>query len=302
MTATSDKARNLRLERLQRMLDEELTQPPAALETLLSELSLGETRADDWKALHIAATRDNQEVELGTAYQKVLTRHRLRTFDPDLQARVLLHAADFFQGMLGDDELAIEFLERILEVVPDHEEAFDRLDRRRQREGDKRKLVDLYALVARRPLIPVERLASRVVDLLIVPLPADAPLKDETCRRLLALVPSRPKLMNIVYDHCKRTSRRALGRRLREQALEAENLPEQARVELQRGLLECYLEEGVPPESAIEHAEFLLTRDPSDNVAARAAQKLLRVPAVASRAAAMLKDRRLSSRPPPRES
>jgi len=301
MTATSDKARALRLERLRKMLDEELTQAPAALEALLNELSLGESRADDWQALHVAASRDDKEVELGTAYQKGLTRHRLRAFEPELQARVLLHAADFFQGMLGDVEVAGEFLERILEVVPDHAEAFERLDRRRQAEGDKRKLVDLYALVARRPPVPVERLASRVVDLLIIPLPADTPLKDETCRRLLALVPARPKLLSIVYDHCKKTSRRALGRSLREQALEIENLSEEALVELRRGMLECYLEEGVPPASAIEHAELLLTRDPNDSVAARAAQKLLRVPAVASRAAAMLKDRRLSSRPPPKE-
>ncbi len=301
MTATSDKARAQRLERLRKMLDEQLTQPPAALEALLSELSLGESRAEDWQALHVAATRDDREVELGTAYQKVLTRHRLRAFEADQQTRVLLHAVDFFESTLGDVELALEFFERILEVVPDHAVAFDRLDQARKAAGDKLKLVELYALVARCPPVPAERLAGRVIDLLIVPLPAGQALKDETCRRLLDLVPARPKLMNVVYDHCKRTRRQALGRKLREQALEAENLSEEASVELRRGLLECYLEDGVPPASAIEHAELLLTRDPQDMVAAQAAQKLLRVPEVASRAAAVLKDRRLSSRPPPRD-
>jgi hypothetical protein len=299
MTATSDKARTLRLERLQKMLTEHLAQAPAALETLLGELSLGEARAEDWAALHVAAARDDKEIELGTAYQKGLTRHRLKTFEPDLQARVLLHAADFFRDTLGDADLADSFLERVLEVVPDHSVAFDRLDQSRKALGDKRRLVDLYALVARRPPIAVERLAARVVDLLIVPLPADTPLADETCRRLLALVPAKPKLIGIVYDHCKKTGRRSLGRDLRERALEAEGLPESAVVEMQRGLLECYLEEGNPPAEAIQQTEVLLNRDPGDLVAVRAAQKLLRVPAVASRAAALLKDRRLSSRPPP---
>ena len=191
MTATTDKARAMRLERLEKMLTEHLNQPPAALETLLGELSLGEPRLEDWKALHVAAGRDEKEIELGTAYQKVLTRHRMRTFEPALQARVLMHAADFFAGILGDIELAHEFLERVLEVMPDHAEAFDRLERSRKLTGDKRRIVDLYALVARQPPVPVERLAGRVVDLLIVPLPADSPLGDETCRRLLAMIPAR---------------------------------------------------------------------------------------------------------------
>jgi len=301
MTSVSDKGRSLRLERLQKMLDERLTQPPAALETLLTELSLGEPRIEDWKALHVAATRDDKEIELGTAYQKVLTRHRMRTFEPDLQAHVLLNAAEYFEGTLGDTELALDLLERVLEVVPDHAQTFERLERTRKEAGDKRRLVDLYALVARRPPVPVERLASRVVSLVIVPLPVDMPLSDETCRRLLAMVSAQPKLVGILYDHCKKTGRRALGRELREKSLGLANLPESALVDLRRGLLECYLEEGVPPATAIEHAEALLNRDPSDMTAVRAAEKLLRVPAVASRAAAVLRDRRLSSRPPARD-
>jgi len=301
MTSVSDKGRSLRLERLQKMLNEQLSQPPAALETLLTELSLGEPRIEDWKALHVAATRDEKEIELGTAYQKVLTRHRMRALEPELQAQVLLNAAEFFESALGDTELALDFLERVLEVVPDHAQAFDRLERNRKAAGDKRRLVDLYALVARRPPIAIERLASRVVSLVIIPLPADMPLSDDTCRRLLAMVPAQPKIVSILYDHCNKTGRRALGRELREKSLELANLPENALVDLRRGLLQCYLEEGVPPATAIEHAEGLLNRDPSDMTAVRAAEKLLRVPEVASRAAAVLRDRRLSSRPPARD-
>lgn len=303
MTEIRDKARALRLERLAKMLSERLTQAPAALEILLDELGRGELRPQDWDALHGAAARDGQEIELGTAYQKVLTRHRMAAFTPEIQARVLLQAATFFQGILGDTELAEQFLERVLEVHPSHAEAFDRLERRRRTANDRRGLVRLYSLVASAPPIPVSQIATRVTNELLVPLPAATPLSDETCRRLLLLVPLNLRLLDLLDEHCKSSGRSPLGCELRERVLANPELPEAAFVPQRRRLLERYLEGGNPPPQALDYAEQLLARSPNEAVALQAVDKLLRVPAVATRAAALLRDRRLSGRssnPPPR--
>jgi len=300
MVDTRDKARALRLERLAKMLAEGLTHAPAALETLLDELGRGEPRADDWEALHVAAARDDQAVALGDAYRKALTPHRMRALTPEQQGVVLMHAVDFFQGILGDVASAEGFLERVLEVVPEHLEAFDRLERRRKAADDRRGLIHLYALVAGRSVASPAQLAARVADLMIMPLPAKTPLLDETCRRLLPLVPLHPRLLDLIDEHCQATGRAALGCELRATLLERTELPEEAALPMRRRLLERYLEKGSLPPAAIEHAEALLARSAGDPVALEAADKLLRVREVASRAAALLKDARMLSRPPAR--
>jgi hypothetical protein len=116
MTETANQ-RDQRLARLRRELAERLEDPAAAIETLLHELEHGDLLAFEWEGLHVAAERDDKEVELGTAYQQVLTRPRLHRLDPPQRVRVLMHAADFFQGILGDADLAWTFLQRVLRVA-----------------------------------------------------------------------------------------------------------------------------------------------------------------------------------------
>jgi hypothetical protein len=301
MTDTREKARALRLERLAKMLSERLTHAAAALETLVDELGRGEARLAEWESLHVAAARDDQAAELGDAYRKLLSPHRMRALAPALQAEVLLHAAGFFQGILGDVASAELFLERVLEVVPEHAEALDRLERRRRATDDRRGLIRLYALVAGHAAVPIEQLAARIADLLLVPLPQRTPLADDTCRRLLPLIPFHPRLLDLLDAHCQATGRSALGCELREQALASAEVTGELEVAMRRRLLERYLEHGSIPPAAIDHAEALIARVPGDSVAMQAADRLLRARDVASRAAALLKDARsLSRRPPPR--
>jgi hypothetical protein len=66
-------------------------------------------------------------------------------------------------------------------------------------------------------------------------------------------------------------------------------------------LLQRLLKAGKVPAEAIEHAERLLIHDPDDQVALQAADKLLGVRSVASRAASLLRDSRLSRSRPPRK-
>src|SRR6476620_7502794 len=102
MPDPAEKARPLRLERLRSMLDKQLSQPPAALETLMSELRIGEAQPHLWEGLHAAAARDGKEAEMASAYRKFATDRRLKQLPADVHAEVLMHAADFFQGVMGD--------------------------------------------------------------------------------------------------------------------------------------------------------------------------------------------------------
>ena len=217
MTQNPDPTRSQRLLRLRQALAEHLDDPSAAIETLLDELEDGALRTSDWDGLHVAAERDDKEVELGTAYQRSLTRPRLKRLDPTQQVRVLMHAADFFQGILGDTELARTFLRRVLEVDPDNEEAFDRLERAYRALGDARELIHLYALVAQNPPLPSDQLGTRVAQL-IGTLPSWMALSEEVCNRLLALVPASPQLFAALRDNCQATGRHHLAQSLRERA------------------------------------------------------------------------------------
>src|SRR5690242_6851951 len=102
MLSTNEKARTLRLQRLRTMLSERLENPAMALETLLSELSGGEAQPELWEGLHSAAVRDGVEADLAAAYGKITSPRRLQQLTPAAHADVLVHAADFHQGVLGD--------------------------------------------------------------------------------------------------------------------------------------------------------------------------------------------------------
>ena len=214
MNEPANPQRASRLARLRQMLGERLVDPTAALETLLDELEHGDLHRDQWEALHVAAERDDKEVELGTAYQQLLTRPRLGRLELPQQVRVLMHAADFFQGILGDAELARAFLHRVLESDPDHVEAFDRLERAFRTQADTRALIQLYALVARNPPLPPARIAERAAEL-ISTLPEWMALSEDVCSRLLAVAPESPTLLDVICQHCTRTGRSHLAQALR---------------------------------------------------------------------------------------
>jgi hypothetical protein len=69
--------------------------------------------------------------------------------------------------------------------------------------------------------------------------------------------------------------------------------------DLQRRLVDLYVGDAKTPASAIDHVEALLALDPSDAAMRKAAQRLLSVREVASRAASALQGARRSTMPPP---
>src|SRR5438309_11154081 len=102
MSDTAAKARGIRLERLRSMLEKDLGNPRAALEVLMSELRIGEPQPTLWEQFHIAAVRNGKEAELADAYRKMAIDRRLKQPPPSTYAEFLMHAADFFQGVVGD--------------------------------------------------------------------------------------------------------------------------------------------------------------------------------------------------------
>src|SRR5215510_5059024 len=102
MSATADKARALRLQRLNSMLEQRLDNCAAALEFLISEILAKAPQPELWEKLHGAADRDQMEIELAAAYANVTSARRMHQLEPWAQAAVLMHAADFHQGVVGD--------------------------------------------------------------------------------------------------------------------------------------------------------------------------------------------------------
>jgi hypothetical protein len=280
------------------MLDGRLDQPAAALEVLIGELEIGESQTASWEKLHTVAGRDGLEQQIGDAYNRAASSQRMKRLAARAQAEFFMHAADYFQGIRGDNATSESYLEKTLRAVPGHAEAFMRLEPRIDSAYDPRRAAELYAGAAQNPPIPSTTLATKAMHKILL-LTADTPLSDDACRALVVLVPANTRLVRVLESHCRQTNRAALACAIMEDAILDPDLPEEALQELRYRIIELYLGEAATPASAIPHVEELLKRDPADAVAKKAAEKLLGTRAVASRAAGVLQTARRQSMPPP---
>ena len=294
-SATAEKARGQRLQRLQLSIDRCLEHPDAALETLLSELQFGQPHPESWEGLHAAAARDGKERDLDRAYEKITLDRRLRQLKPDERACVLLHAADFSLGIVGNGDAAEGFLWRVLEAVSDHAEAFARLERRFTAANDRVRLAELYALVAAKPSKPPAALAKAALETISL-LPSQSAIANEACQKLLVLLPVCQALLGALEAHCRKTSRFELACDLLEKSLEGSPLSKVELTERRRRLIDLYIGDAKTPEKALKHIEDLLNQDPSDPQARASAERLLRSPHVCTQAAAALQAARQNAR------
>src|SRR5689334_9593353 len=125
---TKAKASVARLQRLAPMLDHRLEDAAHAFELLVSEAQGGALHPDLWEKLHAAAVRDDRVEPLVAAYLQLAQGKRLRSLPAEAQAGILMHGAELVQGVLGNGDLAAKLYESLLDVVPDHAEAFTRLE------------------------------------------------------------------------------------------------------------------------------------------------------------------------------
>jgi len=283
----AEKARADRVRRLQEALDQRLETAFAAIDTLMSELGDGDPRTELWERLHVAAVRDRKEAEVGDAYVKCANGLRMKRLLPEAQADLLMHAADFFQGVVGDQASAETFLRRVLTIVPDHAEAYRRLEPQLEKLLDPRPILELYASVAAAPPKAATVLANQALSR-VLQLTAVNALSDTACKQLIALVPTLPRLLEALEAHCRATKRHALACALFEQALLDETTPAAVTVQRRQRVVELYMSEATSRALAIVHVEELLNANPNDAIAFKAAERLLSVTEVTSRAAAAL--------------
>lgn len=289
--AVSEKRRAERMQRLKTMLEQRLENPLPAVEALIAEVADGGSHPQLWEQLHGAATRDGREAALADAYLKCTAGPRLGRLSADAQAEVLMHAADFFQGMRGDGKTAESILERVLAIAPGHVDAFNRLERVLEKQLDSRRLVELYARVASAPPRAINVLATQALHRVLQLAAKDAPISDDACRKLVVLVPANPRLLDALEAHCRATKRAPLACALIEQAL-ADEPSEELTLQRRHRLVELYVGDAAMPAEALPHVEWLLDRDATDAVAIKAGEKLLSNRDVASRAAAALQNAR----------
>jgi hypothetical protein len=284
----AEKARSERVQRLKLTLEHRLQNPIVALDALMAEAGEGAAQSELWEQLHAASMRDGVEAALADAYVKCSNGPRMKRLAASAQADVLMHGADFFQGVRGDAASAESFLERVVNIMPGHVEAFGRLERRFEKLLDARRLLELYATVAAVPPKPVQVLATQAYNRVLQLAAKDETLSDDACRKLLALVPTNPRLLDALEAHCRSTKRAVLACELIEQALLDETSPAALRIQRRQRLLDLYMGEAASPAAAIPHVEKLLEHNPADANTLKVAEKLLSTREVASRAAAAL--------------
>lgn len=291
VTLAQEKAREQRVQRLKKVLEARLGDPLPSVDALMAELGEGAEHPELWEQLGAAATRDGMEAALAEAYKKCASGLRMKRLEPNAQATMLMRAADYFQGVMGDAATAEGFLERVVDLVPSHAEAYARLERRREKLLDAARLLELYAKVAAVPPKPAAVLANQALNRLLQ-LSPKTPLADRACEQLLVLVPVNPRLLDALDAHVCATKRYVLACALLEGALLDTTAPPPFVLRRRERLLELYMGDAASPESAIAHVEELLKQDPAHAKAVAVAERLLSTPKVASRAAAALRDAR----------
>ncbi len=287
----AEKARALRVERLKAQLSQKLENAAAAIDALIAEAGDGDPQTELWEQLHACAYRSGAQAALSDAYNRSVVGPRMKRLSRQQQADVLMHAADWFQGIMGDTATADSYLEKVLAIMPGQEDAFARLEKRYEKQLDHKKMLELYATVADSPPRALQVFATQALNRILPLKPSDV-VSDEACRKLVALVPANPKLLDALENHARATKRPALACELIEQALLDETMPEAQVVQRRHRLLELYLGEAASPGPAVAHVEKLLERDPNDDKAMKAGERLLGVREVASRAAAALSNAR----------
>jgi hypothetical protein len=273
------------------MLDNNLADAAAAIEILVTEAESGEPRPELWEQLHAAAARDEMLIELGSAYEQLLRGRRLRPLPPPMQAEALMHGADFLQGILGDADGAAAFLRQVLAVVPDHADAFNRLERYLTATKQDRPLAELYANVVGNRSDPPVLLVGRALGV-IERLPPDPGLSLDLCKMMVRAADANARVIPVLEAHCRNGSRFREAAAILELFLEQSAQSPADLFEPRRRLLALYMNEVKTPEAAMPHIEEILRIEPGQAEACKAAERLLTFPEVASRAATALRESR----------
>jgi tetratricopeptide (TPR) repeat protein len=259
------------------------------VDAMLASLARSALPGDAWEKLHEAAHRDDRLSEVAFAFESVAQGKRLRTAQPAVAAEFLFQAARYFGDVFGDEVGAVAFLERALNLAPNHAGAFAKIDQLLSKAGLPRKLADVYAgAAAHRPRGEQVPLLRRAAVLLAEAGGADDKVM-ELLQAILRLEPGDEDARARLEALYVRANRFRDVVRLNEQALAIDPPPnDETRRALLARIVDLYADRLQEPERALPHLEQLLLLDPTHENARRVAQKLVVIKGLAGRAAAAL--------------
>jgi tetratricopeptide (TPR) repeat protein len=283
-----------RLQRVATMVESKLEEPRLALDILVRDAEEAAAhRPDIWDKLHEAAVRDDKVLELSAAYEDLIQRRGMAQVPASTQVQVLFQAATFFAAVLGDQESATSFLARLVAIDPSHTTAFELLERRLQAANDTARLADLYATVGagkqdRTAQVQLLRKAMTLVEALPT---SEAERAVRVLEKLCAVDPANPWYRMALETRYVRLRRFSELGALLEGALAATASADERKA-IRLRVIALYLGDLPSPEKAIGHVEEVLREEPQNDAAHKAAEALLKYPVAATRAAAVLADRR----------
>lgn len=272
-------------------LDEKLEGEKVILDAFLKAAGRAPVDEEAWTKLHGAATRDGRTAELAFAYENILQDKRLRALPPASHADFLIHAAQFFGDLFGDDQGAATCLERALAVVPGHPEAFERLESILLNRGDLRELSERYIeLGQHRPSRTEQAQAYRRAAELLTSVAGAEDRLVEVLQFLLRVEPSdEAARFQLASTLSGRGRPRDVVRVLEQGLTVTEPAPSpESQLRMRSALVEMYADELRELERATPHVEALLALEPTNAKGRAVAEQLLDSKGVAARAASAL--------------
>ncbi len=278
----------LRLDNLADALNDPITDVAEVLTVLLGAAAKKQHDPDLWARFHEAVARDGLGSDAAFAYEGLLQDTRMKLVPAQQQADVFVEAARFFRDLFDDPSGAVVYLERAIAAVPDHPEAFARLEQVLIDEQDAARMAALYVGAAARQRDAEDRLRLLRNGIALIqgfPRSEDEliSLHEQVLKLDGADEPSRAATIELYSAAGRhRDAARAI-----EQALSA-GIPSDAANTLRERAIHLYANDLKEPQRAAPFIEELLAADPNNPVARDAATALLKNRTVAARVAAAL--------------
>lgn len=272
--------------RLATVFEEKLGELGAALGAILEALGSHPGELGLWDRGDRLGSLAGRPTELAERYRETLRSSVAEGLEPEILRELAGRAARLHDSVLGDSLGAVPYLEMILGLDPDDEQAFGRLKEiltGAERWGE---LESLYEQATER----LDDEARRIEMLAEVALIAEEIIDDAAKaagyhERILRLDPAHAaslEALDRLYSRLGRSERLSEIVELRLEGASGEALSE-LRVRAARLALELH-----QPERAVGHVESLLLDDPNDTEAREVAELLLEVGNVKGRAARAL--------------
>ncbi len=264
-----------RSESVAALLDKPLEDEGRVLEALLSGLSAGEPMREWFARLHDAALAQNRVESLAAAYERVTKEGRTRLLSKSKQAELFLAASRFFGDVASDLDRALAHGERAFQLAPDDPQTFDQLETVLATAQEGGRLAKLYAEAAARMKDPKEelRLLRAAVELYEA-YSGDVEDLVRAHLRIVALDAEDRSSFETLEHHFAATRRFRELAELLERAV-ARRGGEPSSDDHRFRLIVLYRGELRDPAKAVGHVESLLSREPMDPAALKAAEALV---------------------------